>query len=160
MTIPIRRYVRRNPASQRRPWSYSRDLSRTDRERIDRILDDIMMSHKTGYTYTGGFRFDVNDPKSMARFYEKLGGDRQAFVIATTNRRLVDFDIIDAVIGFDTGIGFWVDDDSVVYADDVRLFFDISNDEALRLGREYGQRYILKLDGKTRTHEFIKVTDA
>lgn len=156
LEVRVSPHQRRLPA-RRAPqtWGYARDLSKTDRTRIARLIGEVHRGERAGYTYTGGHKFDIDDPRSMNRTYDKLGHDAM-FAIASTNRRMEDFSYGDAVIGADTGVALWRDSNGVVYVDDVRLYFGIDDGEALRIAREQDQFVILKVDGRTRSFAFLE----
>ncbi len=171
--IPVRRYVRR-----RNPSNVPQDIPDPD-EGIDRlrrppsspgsfgaVIDDVVTGRRKGYTWTGNWKFDIDDPISMERVYKKLG-QRQMYIIASTNRTLEDYQAmlvmrnlnrpgaeIRAMLG-DYGVGFWRDDEGTIYADEVRAWMDLSRHAAIDIGRRQHQKYILRVDGRRREFEFI-----
>ncbi len=156
--VLVHRYRQRRstPISESRLKAWPvRDLSRTDHEKIGVLIDEIRGGERSGYTYTSIFRFDIDDPKTLHRTYDRLG-DRVMYVIAKTNRRLDDLRLSDVVLGPRYGLGFWRSDDGTVYADDIKLFFDIGDEAALAQARENRQYSILKVDGRSRSFEFLE----
>jgi hypothetical protein len=134
---------------------FTRDLSRTDQQRISHLIGEVHRGERAGYTYTGNFKFDIDDPRSMAHTYDKLG-PHVMFAIAETNRPMEDFYISNSTISKLTGVAMWRDDKGRVYVDDVRLHVDIDDEEALRIARQYDQFIILKVDGRTRSFAFLE----
>ena len=127
-------------------------------------INDVVEGRRGGYTWTRGWKFDVNDQKSMDRTYEKLGY-RTMYVVAMTNRTLAEFTLnlmarISPRIAENEGIGLWRDEKGDVYVDDIYLFFGpkVSINWALAYARSKGQRSILKIDGRTRSYEFLDAT--
>jgi len=131
-------------------------------------INDVVAGRRSGYTFTGNWRFDVNDPVTMKRVYDQLG-PRQMFVIASTNRTLEEYTVelmmrnlkrpgaeIRAAIG-DDGIGIWRADDGTIYVDEVHVWVGLSRSEAIVIGRNKHQKYILRVDGRTRSFEFIPI---
>jgi hypothetical protein len=158
--VRVNAYLRRRqPRPYPTSWTVSRfgrGMSKTEREKFVRILGEIRSGKRAGYTFTGLFKFDIDDRRSMEHVYDKLG-PRTMFAIAETNRPASEFDAAqDADIGRVHGIGLWRSFDGTVFADDVRLFFDIDDEEALRLARERNQFNILKVDGRTRMWAFLE----
>jgi len=151
---------RAHPVTDRQLLTYpTRDFSRTDRDRIEQLIEEVRTGKRAGYTMTSIFSFDIDDPKSMDRTYDRLG-PRVMFAIAETNRRAEDLNLApitgSSAIGPRNGIALWRDDKGVVYADDVRLHFDIDDSDALFLAREKNQFVILKVDGRTRSFAFLE----
>jgi hypothetical protein len=119
------------------------------------LLSEVENGKRAGYTFTGLFRFDIDNQAEMDRVYDKLG-HRAMFAIATTNRPASEFYMDHAVIGQVSGIALWRDDRGIVYADDVTLHLDIDDEEALRIARAQEQAVILKVDGRTRSFAFME----
>jgi len=95
----------------------------------------------------------------MKRIYDKLLG-RTMYVVATTNRKLDDLREARWHIGPSEGIGLWRDETGTVYADDIVLLLFEPGVEgrnfALKHAEKYGQRYVLKVDGRARSFEFLE----
>ena len=140
-------------ALQVAPWH---ELSANDKMRIENAIIEIRSGKRSGYTYTSFFKFDVDDPKTMGRTYDKLG-PRVMYVIASTNREYEQLDLDDVVIGPTRGLGFWRSDDGALYADDIRLWFNIDEVQAMEIAREARQQSFLKVDGRTRSYSFVDV---
>jgi hypothetical protein len=134
---------------------YVRDLSTKDKNRLQALIREVEGGRRSGFTYTGRLKYDIDDKAAMEHVYDKLG-PRVMFAIARTNRRAEDLDLDDATIGKASGIALWRDSNGVVYADDVRHHFDISDETALEIARRQGQFIILKVDGRTRSFAFLE----
>ena len=148
--VRVRSYTRRTPYVQRR---------RRFSENLGAIIDEVKSGQRSGYTWTSGWRFDVNDPVAMEHIYDKLMG-RKMYVVAVTNRKLEDLWAIPHWrISSVEGIGLWRDDDGTIYADDVVLFFGpkVSAEWANSYAKRHGQRFLLEVDGRNRTFAFVPV---
>jgi hypothetical protein len=127
------------------------------------VIDDVVAERRKGYTWTRKYRFDVDDSVSMTRLYDQIGGSIM-YVIARTNQTLSQWetrvrarDPSATTIADNVGIGVWRDDDGTIYVDEISVLrFNESHDaDAIRFGRIHHQKYILKVDGNTRSFEFI-----
>lgn len=128
---------------------------------LQTVIDDVKEGHRSGYTWTLGWKFDVNEPLSMEPVYDKLG-DRTMYAIATTNRTLEDWEgpeQFSVPISHNQGVGIWRSDDGTVYVDNVVMLFGpkVSEQWALDYAARNRQQSVLKVDGRTRTHSFLAV---
>lgn len=129
------------------------------RTTIREKAEEVRVGKRGGYTYTKMFHFDVDDKASMERVYDILG-NHIMYVIATTNRPL-EHSLPPGTPKTAHGIGLWRYGDfgpkPQVWADEVDLYFDIPEREALRLGALYKQKSILKVHGGHRHSNFLTV---
>src|SRR3990167_369476 len=154
--VRVRSHVRRHVL---------RGMSRARRSTVRRgtlwaIIDDVVAGRRSGYTWTRDWRFDVNEPASMERTYDKLLGITM-YVVAITNRKLDDLWETRWHISSSEGVGLWRDETGMVYADDIVLLLFEPGVEgrnfALKHAKRHGQRYVLKVDGRARSFEFLEV---
>ena len=130
------------------------------------IIDDVVAGRRSGYTWTRNFKFDIADAASMGRVYDRLG-DRTMYVVGTTNRPLEEWvfaieagDKVPMPISSSQGVGVWRDPDTEqVYVDNIVLFFGpkVSENWALNYAMNRRQQSILKVDGPSRSFEFLEV---
>lgn len=177
--VRVRDHTRRYPAHRARPESARGRGQREARERFsfpqtfDEVVDSVVSGRRSGYTWTENWKFDVGDLASMSEVYSRLGG-RTIYVIASTNRTLEDYQneillrdirrpgsMVRATLG-NQGVGVWRDDDGTIYVDEIYVYEEgpghwevASKDDAIRKGREHNQKSILRVDGATRSFEFI-----
>ncbi len=126
--------------------------------------EEVRAGKRGGYTYTKMFHFDVDDAASMERVYDILG-DHVMYVIGTTNRPLSEQGTLPSATPRTAhGIGLWRAEvqarpwsEPRVWADEVDLYFDIPEREAIRLAKLYNQRSILKVHGGHRHSNFLDV---
>jgi hypothetical protein len=123
-------------------------------------ISSVVQKQRSGFTWTRDFKFDVDDPTSMASVYDRLGED-SLYVVARTHYRLEERPMLYRAIAKRTeGVGLWRDDMGQIWADDVVLFFapKASRAWALNRAKAWNQLYILEVSGKTRSFEFLPVS--
>jgi hypothetical protein len=123
------------------------------------VASKVLEGKLGGYTYTGQWKFNLSDKKSMDALYKKLG-DRIMYVIATTNRIITSPDDLEVnyFIGPNWGVGLWRDPETgKVFADEIMVHLSIGDIRARDIGKAYKQKSILKIDGFKRTYEFLDV---
>ena len=123
-------------------------------------IDEVLARKRGGYTWTGRWQFDADSKSDMARIYEDLG-PRVMHVIATTNRTFAEWqrhpESAFGPVGPNSGLGAWRSDDGTVYIDNIMVRFGLTDDQARRIARSYGQKSVLKVDGRNRVHAFLDV---
>lgn len=160
--VNVRRHVRRRPsqiALRRRPPSSPGSFGAA--------IDDVVAGRRSGYTWTGGYKFDVDDARTMDALYDHLRRRNvdTLYVLARTNRtlaeweaRVVNRDPSVTSIGRNFGLGIWRDDDGTIYVDDISVlvFKGERDDDALRFARLHNQKSILKVDASKRSFVFLQ----
>jgi len=125
------------------------------------VIDDVVSGRRSGFTWTGGYKFDIDDPVLMDALYGKLHG-RTIYAVARTNRTLGEWESRGSPkdIGHNFGIALWRASDGTVYADDgyVENAVGTAEDDqhALEIARKYNQFVILKVDGRYRKWSFLE----
>ncbi len=154
MQVKVRPYVRRHIVHAPRLPSTAGSLGA--------IIDDVIAGRRAGYTWTIRWKFDIDDSVSMEKVYNQLG-DRTMYVVATTHRTLEEWEgpeQFSVRIGGNEGVGLWRDPHTgEIYIDNVILFFGpkVSEQWALNYAASHGQQSILKVDGSTRSFDFLGV---
>lgn len=129
------------------------------------VIESVKTGRRTGFTYTGRWKFDIADPGSMERVYDALG-DRTMYVVGVTNRTLEEWEFMREAgdpsppITANEGVGVWRDPDTDrIFVDDIVLFFGpkVSEFWALNFAKNKRQKFVLKVDGPTRSFEFLEV---
>lgn len=168
MPVTVRTHLRRHapahPSPRRKkPISRKRALERMTAllgGSVDTAIADIEAGRRKGFTWAGGYKFDIDSPESMDALYEslRLHGIGVIYVVARTNRTLAEWRARGSPrdIGWNFGLGAWTDDDGTVYVDDIFVQdYPRGEDSALALGRKYRQKFILKVDAAGRAVAFL-----
>jgi len=127
---------------------------------LNAVVQQVSSGMRGGYTWTRDFKFDVDDPSTMEAVYKELGDDT-LYVVARTNYRLSSRPpLSQAAIGRNEGVGLWRDDQGEIWADDIVLYRSPKQswEWALNRARAWNQKFILVINGATKTHEFVAVT--
>lgn len=153
--LPAHPSKRVSPKARTREQAYTRS-----RPSLEKIINDVRQGRRAGYTYTGGWFFDIDDPKSMDAVYDRLG-EHAFWVIGRTTRTLAEFERSgkQADIGYNFGVSTWKDASGTIYLDDIAIFDDrdgFDDERALVNARDYNQFVILKVDGRTRSFAFLE----
>ena len=157
MMVHVRRYAQRRRVRRvgfQKPVSHSR---RNGAPSLASLIESVTDGRRSGYTYTGGWKFDIDDPADMERIYDKLG-TRVLYAIATTNLPLAER-VRRPEFGETEGVSLWRRSDGTVFMDDIFLLFGpkVSEEFVLSRAKSYNQQVILKVDGLSQTWEFVNV---
>ena len=132
---------------------------------LSSAIDEVVTGRRAGYTWTRDFKFDIDDPVMMKEVYKNLHG-QTLYAVAVTNRTLAERGASpEGPLGFSPrisrseGISLWRRADGTVFMDNIVLFFGpaVSEYFALNWAKRYNQQVILKVDGLTKTWEFLDV---